>query len=44
MRKALVRVHEQTLGKYLFDGTLLYNVRQLAQVEIKLLNLISSGL
>lgn len=35
VRKALVRVHEQALGKYLFDGTLLYNVRQLPQVETR---------
>ena len=33
VRKALIRVHEQVLGKYLFDGTLLYNTRRLAQVH-----------
>lgn len=33
LRKALLRVHEATLGKYLFDGTLLYNVTRLAQVS-----------
>lgn len=33
VRKALVRVHEGVLGKYLFDGTLLYNVTRLAQVD-----------
>lgn len=31
-RKALIRVHEATLGKYLFDGTLLYNINRLPQV------------
>ncbi|KAI9556445.1 Aubergine/Piwi-like protein copy E [Daphnia sinensis] len=31
VRKALVRVHEPTLGKYMFDGTLLYNTIRLAQ-------------
>ena len=32
VRKALIRVHENVLGKYLFDGTLLYNVTRLPQV------------
>lgn len=32
VRKALVRAHEPTLGKYLFDGTLLYNIVRLPQV------------
>jgi len=31
VRKALIRVHENVLGKYLFDGTLLYNVTRLPQ-------------
>ncbi|XP_045030836.1 piwi-like protein Siwi isoform X2 [Daphnia magna] len=31
VRKALVRVHEPTLGKYIFDGTLLYNTIRLTQ-------------
>ncbi|KAK4016032.1 hypothetical protein OUZ56_030995 [Daphnia magna] len=31
VKKALIRVHEQTLGKYIFDGTLLYNTTRLAQ-------------
>ncbi|XP_057373968.1 piwi-like protein Siwi [Daphnia carinata] len=31
VRKALVRVHEPRLGKYIFDGTLLYNTIRLAQ-------------
>ncbi|EFX88764.1 Piwi/Aubergine-like protein [Daphnia pulex] len=30
-RKALIRVHEAKLGKYLFDGTLLYNITRLPQ-------------
>ncbi|XP_057371400.1 piwi-like protein Siwi [Daphnia carinata] len=30
-RKALIRVHEAILGKYLFDGTLLYNITRLPQ-------------
>ncbi|XP_046643892.1 piwi-like protein Siwi [Daphnia pulicaria] len=30
-RKALIRVHEAQLGKYLFDGTLLYNITRLPQ-------------
>ena len=34
VRKAMVRQHEQQLGKYLFDGTLLYNVVRLPQVSI----------
>ena len=29
VRKALVRVHEGLLGKYVFDGTLLYNTNRL---------------
>lgn len=33
VRKALVRVHEAVLGKYLFDGTLLYNIVRLPQVR-----------
>lgn len=33
VRKALVRVHEPTLGKYIFDGTLLYNTIRLTQVS-----------
>lgn len=32
-RKALIRVHEAILGKYLFDGTLLYNITRLPQVK-----------
>ncbi|XP_046439550.1 piwi-like protein Siwi [Daphnia pulex] len=31
VKKALIRVHERTLGKYVFDGTLLYNTTRLAQ-------------
>ena len=34
VRKALVRNHEAILGKYLFDGTLLYNVRRLNDVSL----------
>lgn len=33
VRKALVRTHEDQLGKYLFDGTLLYNTIRLHQVR-----------
>ena len=33
VRKALVHVHEAILGKYLFDGTLLYNITRLPQVN-----------
>lgn len=33
-RKALIRVHEAQLGKYLFDGTLLYNITRLPQVSL----------
>lgn len=33
-RKALIRVHEAILGKYLFDGTLLYNISRLPQVNL----------
>lgn len=33
VKKALIRVHEKTLGKYVFDGTLLYNTTRLAQVS-----------
>ena len=29
VRKALLRVHEPVLGKYVFDGTLLYNTQRL---------------
>ncbi len=29
VRKALVRNHEALLGKYVFDGTLLYNTNRL---------------
>lgn len=32
VRNGLVRQHEQLLGKYSFDGTLLYNITRLAQV------------
>lgn len=32
VRKALVRNHEAKLGKYLFDGTLLYNTTRLDEV------------
>lgn len=32
VRKALLRNHEAALGKYLFDGTLLYNTNRLPQV------------
>ncbi len=35
VKKALIRVHERTLGKYVFDGTLLYNTTRLAQVNDK---------
>jgi aubergine-like protein len=34
VKKALIRVHERTLGKYVFDGTLLYNTTRLAQVKL----------
>lgn len=34
VRKALVRSYEAQLGKYLFDGTLLYNVIRLPQVSL----------
>ena len=34
VRKALVRSYEAQLGKYLFDGTLLYNVIRLPQVKL----------
>lgn len=32
VRKSLLRNHEAALGKYLFDGTLLYNITRLPQV------------
>ena len=32
VRKALLRQHQTTLGKYLFDGTLLYGIIQLPHV------------
>jgi aubergine-like protein len=32
VKKALIRVHEQMIGKYIFDGTLLYNTTRLPQV------------
>lgn len=32
VKKALIRVHENSLGKYVFDGTLLYAVKRLPQV------------
>ena len=32
VQKALVRVHEPIIGKYIFDGTLLYNTKKLPQV------------
>ncbi|EFX83177.1 Aubergine/Piwi-like protein copy E [Daphnia pulex] len=31
VKKALIRVHEQMIGKYIFDGTLLYNTTRLPQ-------------
>ena len=31
IRKALIRVHEQVIGKYLFDDSLLYNTMRLTQ-------------
>ena len=31
VKRALIRVHLQTLGKYIFDGTLLYNTIRLPQ-------------
>ncbi len=33
VRKAMLRVHEEMLGKYVFDGTLLYNTKRLPQVN-----------
>ena len=33
LRKKLVREHEATLGKYLFDGTLLYVIKRLPEVS-----------
>ena len=36
LRKVLVRNHRETLGKYIFRGTLLYGVVRLAQVNINI--------
>jgi hypothetical protein len=36
VRKALVRQHESKIGKYIFDGTLLYCVKRVAQVKLPL--------
>ena len=33
VRKALLRQHQTALGKYLFDGTLLYGIVRLPQVS-----------
>lgn len=33
VKKAMVRMHEERLGKYVFDGTLLYNTTRLPQVN-----------
>ena len=35
VRKALVRNHEGILGKYVFDGTLLYNTNRLEPFEVE---------
>ena len=34
VRKALVRQHESKIGKYIFDGTLLYCVKRMAEVRL----------
>ena len=34
VRKAMIRQHENTIGKYIFDGTLLYCATKLPQVNV----------
>lgn len=34
MKKRLVRVHESSLGQYIFDGTILYTTSPLPQVDL----------
>lgn len=32
VRKSLIRTHENVIGKYIFDGSLLYNIKPLQTV------------
>lgn len=43
VRKRLVREHEAQIGKYIFDGTLLWGVKKLAQPLELSSKLISDG-